>query len=168
MSRANGTKIAFKFLRPGGLALTDRGRFNPNMVTKYKQIPGGHGRMPYHDYDFDEVFTISLESETPRPLPAFLTDPAYGDDMRHAYMLKQVEAIQSAHDSNNLIRDEIDYYVSTGLIEKVSDSFYDALAAKAAETVDSVIASLDAPEEPGAPATPDEPKADAKNKTNKK
>jgi hypothetical protein len=127
------------------MALSGLGRFNPSMTTKYKQVPGVIGRFPYVDYDFDEVFEIKLQSERPRPLPAFLKSADFDDEMRRAYILKQVEGVQAAHDANNLVRDEIEYYASTGLIEKVGDTFLDnvvdeALAA-AAPTVEDPVAN---------------------------
>lgn len=128
------TIITFRFVAPYGFSLDGKGNFYPRFKQVEARTPGSGvdlTRLPNYagniwvtGYDFDDLYTLTLEDEEPREIPEYIA--AIEDEAtRAAFKVEGAKEAASHHASNNHHRDELRRMAGLGKIEIVSDSFMD-------------------------------------------
>jgi hypothetical protein len=130
------TIIKFRFLKPGpafrigqysaeGKVIgKEFGNFYPKQGRHLINNPRVEGNTWVEGYDLEHVFSVELETEIVRGLPAHIAQ--HSDEVtRNAYKVDQAKVAGEAHAHNNYIRDELAYHEEQGTIKILSDSFLD-------------------------------------------
>ena len=128
MSKQTKSQLKFKFLKPMGLVFADKGNFFPEMVDKMQTVPGRAGLWPFHDYDYEKIYTLDLLDEIPAEWPSYFKD--LPEAVHLEYLRSKASQAAEYHEANNTIRRQAEYYAEMGYIEIISDTFIDGLKAK--------------------------------------